>query len=303
MYYLAEVFPFLKRFSKLPLTRDQLILIIAAINELFMGLDTYLAHGLNGTIRWNEWIPILFGTIAGILLILAGLLASKQRLTANLIASIVFVASIIVGFLGAYFHVARGAILPYGPLDERLNIAFLIWAPPAIAPLAFVLVGVLGISAAWIETPTGSGRLQLTQKRSLQMPFSKTRAYFMMVSFGIVVTLVSSTLDHARTGFLNAWLWLPLVVPLVAALVAFLIGLKNKPDLSDLSTYTFLMLLMASVGGIGFILHVLSDLTPSGQFVFERFLRGAPFLAPLLYANMAAMGLIVLLDPHEKIKS
>ena len=45
-----------------------------------------------------------------------------------------------------------------------------------------------------------------------------------MVSFGILVTLVSSTLDHARTGFLNNWLWLPLLAPLVAAVVSFLLG-------------------------------------------------------------------------------
>lgn len=300
MYYLAEVFPFLKKVKRLPLTRDQFILLLAAVNELFMGLDTYLAHGLNGTIRWNEWIPILFGTAAGILLLLAGVLAYRKRNLASIIGTVVFFASILVGFLGSYFHLARGGIQSYGVLAERLNISFLIWAPPGMAPLAFVLVGVLGMSAAWIEHPTNSGMLKLPGNRTLRMPYSKTQAYSLMVCFGILVTLVSATLDHGRTGFENPWLWLPLVVPIFAAVISFLMGLKHKPSYSDLVTYTTAMILMGVVGVIGFYFHVQYDLTAGGKFVFERFLRGAPFLAPLLYANMAAMGLMVLLDPAEK---
>jgi len=300
MHYLADVFLFLRRIKKLPFTRDQAILLIAAINELFMGLDTYLAHGLNGTIRWNEWIPIVFGSAAGIVLLFAGLLATKKRDLASILATLVFFSSIIVGFLGSYFHLARGGIQTYGALAERLNISFLIWAPPGMAPLAFVLVGVLGISAAWIEEPTNSGELKLPGNHKLKMPYNKTQAYFFLVCFGILVTLVSATLDHGRTGFENPWLWLPLIVPIFGAVVSFLIGLKNIPSHTDLVTFVSAMILMGIVGLIGFILHVQFDLTAGNQIIIERFLRGAPFLAPLLYANMAAMGLIVLLDPSEK---
>jgi hypothetical protein len=34
----------------------------------------------------------------------------------------------------------------------------------------------------------------------------------------------------------------------------------------------------------------------------ERLIRGAPTMAPLLFANMGAMGLIVLLDPKAQKK-
>jgi len=33
--------------------------------------------------------------------------------------------------------------------------------------------------------------------------------------------------------------------------------------------------------------------------VVERFLRGSPLLAPLLFANVGLMGLLALLDPNE----
>jgi hypothetical protein len=63
------------------------------------------------------------------------------------------------------------------------------------------------------------------------------------------------------------------------------------------------MLLMILVGVIGSGLHISQNLTTQGVFVGERFLRGAPFLAPLLFANIGAIGLIALLDPAENSAS
>ena len=48
------------------------------------------------------------------------------------------------------------------------------------------------------------------------------------------------------------------------------------------------MLLLIAVGGIGAV-------------VVERFLRGAPVLASLLFANVGLLGLLVLLDPAEPV--
>lgn len=59
------------------------------------------------------------------------------------------------------------------------------------------------------------------------------------------------------------------------------------------------MLLLILVGVIGALLHVLTNLTSGGVIVTERFIRGAPFLAPLLFANMGALGLISILDPQK----
>ena len=60
------------------------------------------------------------------------------------------------------------------------------------------------------------------------------------------------------------------------------------------------MVLMALVGVVGAVLHVERNLTGQGALLSERFIRGAPMLAPLLFANMGALGLIVLLDPKEE---
>lgn len=298
MYYLAELFPVLRK-VRIPLSRDQIMLLLAAVNEFFLGLDIYLAHNVSGTIVPNEWIPIIFGPVAGALLLFAGLIALRRRNLAALLANLIFIASIAVGLLGAYFHVER-AILPAAPPGQRVSIPLLVWAPPILGPLTFSLVGLIGISAAWVEKPADSGRLTLIAGRTIQLPYSKTSAFLFMTSLGTLATVISSVLDHARAGFVNPWLWIPTVAGVFGVLVAFGLGALRSPSRSEIGVHVGAMILLILTGLIGSWLHIQENLTAAGQFVAERFIRGAPFLAPLLFANMGALGLIALLDPHEE---
>jgi hypothetical protein len=295
MYHLATVFPPIRRI-RLPLSRDQLMLLMAAINVFFLGVDILLAHSISGTIVPNEWIPIIFGPIAGILLLLAGLIAFRNRPLATVFATLVFVVSIGVGLLGAYFHVVR-AILPFGPAGQQVSLDLLVWAPPILGPLTFSLVGLFGLSAAWVEDPPDSGNLVLLGGRRLQLPYSKTRAYFFIVGMGTLATVISSVLDHARANFENPWLWIPTIAGIFGTVVAVAIGVLEKPRRADLIVFTASMLLLIAVGLAGLLLHVDTNLIAQGTIIEERFIRGAPFLAPLLFANMGTLGLIALLDP------
>jgi len=298
MYHMATVVPAMRRVS-LPLSRDQLMLLMAAINEIFLGIDIYLAHSISGTIVPNEWIPIIFGPIAGVLLLIAGLIALRNRGLATVLANIVFVASIAVGLLGAYFHLRRAA-LPAAPPGQQLTVGLLVWAPPFLGPLMFALVGVLGISAAWVEDPPDSGRLRLLGERTIQLPYSKTQAYLMLVGLGALSTVISSVLDHARTGFVNPWLWLPTVIGVFGTVVPIALALLPRPGRADVTIYIAAMVLMIAVGVVGAVLHVQDSLTSELRFVPERFIRGAPVLAPLLFADIGGLGLLALLSPVEE---
>ncbi|MCJ7658291.1 MAG: hypothetical protein MUO67_03980 [Anaerolineales bacterium] len=298
MYYLAMAFPGLRRF-RIPLTRDQVLLLLAAFNEIMLGAETYIAHLISGTIVPYEWIPIIFGPAAGVLLLVAGLIAQKKRPLATVIASLVFISSIVVGVMGAFFHLRR-ALLPTAPIGELVSVPLLVWAPPILGPFTFALVGLVGLSAAWKEDPPDSGILALLKGKRLSLPLSKTRALLFMVGLGGLATVISSVLDHARTDFSNPWLWVPTAVGVFATVVAVGLGAIDMPNRGDVLTYVFAMLLMILVGVIGLGLHVREDLTSQGVVVAERFLRGAPFLAPLLFADMGVLGLAVLLDPAEK---
>jgi hypothetical protein len=297
MSYLAISFPALRDRRLLPLSRDQLMLLMAALNEVFLAIDIYLAHNLNGTIRLREWIPIIFGAVSGLLLLVAGLIAFRNRRLASIVATFVLIASIVVGLLGAYYHVVR-AIRPTAPLGARVSVPLLVWAPPVIGPLIFSLAGLWGVSAAWEEDPPNSGILKMAENWRVRLPFSKTRAFLLMVSLGTLATLLSSVLDHGRAQFENPWLWPPIAVGVFATVVPFGLAIVKRPTPRDTTTYLVAMFLLLAMGVIGFILHVQFDLTAQNTIVPERFLRGAPFLAPMLFANMGMVGLISVLEPR-----
>ena len=299
MYHLATLVPPVRR-VRIPLSRDQIMLLMAAVNEIFLGIDIYLAHSISGTIVPDEWIPIIFGPVAGALLLLAGLIALRHRPTATLLATVVLLCSAGVGLLGMVFHLRRAA-LPDAAPGQQLTVRLLVWGPPMLGPLMFALVGLWGISAAWVEDPPDSGRLRLWGRVGLQLPLSKTRAYFLMMGCGAMVTTISAVLDHVRTGFDNDYLWIPTVVGVFATLVMITLGALERPTRADLTIYAGTMLLLMLTGLIGAVLHIQDDLTARGAIVTERFIRGAPFLAPMLFANMGMLGLIVLLDPRSEI--
>lgn len=81
-----------------------------------------------------------------------------------------------------------------------------------------------------------------------------------------------------------------------------MVGAKKNPSRADLITYFVTMLVLMGVGMLGFILHVYQDLMFSYEIVPERFIRGAPFLAPMLFADTGMIGLVVLLNPNERKK-
>lgn len=298
MYHLATVFPFLRRI-RIPLNRDQLMLLMLALNELLLGFETYSAHIISGTIVLREWIPIIFSPIAGIILLLAGLIAFRRRMLAVLMGNVVFLASIGVGLLGGYFHLLR-AILPAAPAGQQMSTLLFIWAPPLIAPLTFALIGWLGISTVWTESPPDSGSLVLWGGRRITLPLSKTRAFFFLVGAGCLATLLSCMVDHSRTNFTNLWLWVPTIVGVFTTTVAFTLGCIQKPTRADLVTYIAAMILMIVTGLLGAYLHYREDITTQGVFVLERFIRGAPLLAPMLFADMGGLGLIALFDPGKE---
>ena len=297
MYPLAVMFPAIRRY-RIPLSRDQIMLLVVAMNEILLGVETYIAHLISGTIVPNEWIPILFGPISGVILIIAGLIATRNRPLATVLATLVFIVSIVVGLLGAYFHLLR-AMMPYAVPGEQLSVPLLVWAPPILGPLTFSLVGLLGLSAAWMEDPVDSGRLILLREKKITFPYSKTRAYIFMAGMGALATVISSVLDHARTDFTNPWLWVPTAVGVFATVVAVALSVLDHPTRADFFTFAAAMLLMMLVGVIGTILHINENLTTQGVFVGERFLRGAPFMAPLLFADIGMIGFVALLDPTE----
>jgi hypothetical protein len=300
MYYLAILFPRLLEGKALPFTRDQVMMWMIVINEFFLGVDHFLAHMISGGIWRQELYPIIAGPVTGVFLVIAILMERKNKIASSVTATIPLFLTILMGLYGWFLHISR-TFIEGAPSGEKVTIDTLVWAVPIIAPLTASFIGVLGISAVWQEEPADSGLLVLSGRTRLQLPFSKTRAYFFLVALGILACLISSVLDHARTHFENPWLWFPYVGGLFAVMAAVLLGVINNPSKGDLTIYAIAMFILIIIGLIGSILHIHSVLSGSGgHIVPERFINGAPILAPALFADMGMLGLVALLDPMER---
>ena len=86
MYLLAEVIPAIKKLL-IRFSRDQAIMFLTALMLVLVGVDIYFAHDLDAVIKPNEWIPIIFSPVAGLVLFFAGWISLKHRQAANLLAA------------------------------------------------------------------------------------------------------------------------------------------------------------------------------------------------------------------------
>ena len=194
-----------------------------------------------------------------------------------MIANTVFVGSILVGLLGAYYHFIR-AILPNAPPGLRISVNLLIWAPPVVGPLVFSLVGLLGISAVWKEEP---GRLRsaadLGRTGTFSCPTAKPAPTTSLISLGTLATLALQR-PRSRPDRLRK----PVAVgpgdhrpaggacPRLARLSGGTAA-GRYPDPRDRHGPADSPPVL-----IGSWLHIQNNLTADLQFVPERFIRGAP---------------------------
>lgn len=283
---------------QLPLGRDELMIMLVAFNMFAIGIETYLAHLISGGIKPGEAIPVVFGPLAGITVAVAlfvRVMFNRQTLTTFIILGVSSL-SVVVGVLGGAFHWDRG-IAPAFVEGSRLRWDWLIHAPPALAPFAFAGVGLMGILSVLKETEPGSGIFEFPGILQLNTPLSKTRQLLWLVGLGIAAATISSFVDHSRTDFENFFIWVPVVLGIFGTVVTLLMAFYERHTPSDYFIFFWAMLLMILVGVLGLGFHIDADLPegPQGGINTERFIRNAPVMAPLLFANMGILGLITMI--------
>ena len=284
----------------LPLSRNDLLLLLVAFTEIGMGFETFLAHLISGDVKPGEAIPVVFGPVAGALLIFAMIMRVRARratLPSSLLVILVGLASVGVGVIGSAFHWAR-LLPPTNFANYGLQFDWIIYAPPVAGPLAFAGVGLLAIIALLVDTDPETGKLTLPGVITFHTPLPQTRQFFWLVAFGLYAATLSATLDHARTGFEDVFVMIPLFLGVFASIVTTLMALYSKHTTADYFTYFWVMVLMVLMGILGLGLHVNVDLPegPTGGIQIERFIRGAPIMAPMLFAIMGSFGLITMID-------
>jgi len=283
----------------LPLSRNDLLLLLVAFTEIGLGVETFLAHLISGSIKPGESVPVVAGPVFGVLLLIAmGLRVRAQRpiLIASLIVIGTGLASVAVGVIGTAFHWAR-AVPPASFPVSGIQWDWIVFAPPIAGPLSFAGVGLLAIIALLEDTNPETGKLTLPGVITFNTPLGQTKQFFWLVAFGLYAATLSALLDHARTNFESIWVLVPVVLGVFGAVVTTLMAVYQNHRRSDYFIFFWTMVLMILMGILGLGLHVNADLPEGGAGLqMERFIRGAPVMAPMLFAIMGAFGLVTMID-------
>ncbi|MDQ7028199.1 MAG: hypothetical protein Q9P44_21860 [Anaerolineae bacterium] len=284
----------------LPLSRNDLLLGLIAFTEIGLGVETALAHLISGHIKIGEAVPVVFGPVAGILLLIALGLRVRARgatLPSSLLVIATGMASVAVGIIGTAFHWAR--VLPPTNFENYgLQWDWIIYAPPVAGPLSFAGIGLLAIIALLEDTNPETGKLTLPGVITFNTPLPQTRQFLWLVAFGLYAATLSALLDHARTGFEDYFVWIPLILGVFGSVATTLMAIYHKHSNADYFIYFWVMVLMVITGVLGMGLHINADLPEgtAGGIQIERFIRGAPIMAPMLFAIMGSFGMLTVLD-------
>ena len=282
---------------KLPLTRDDLMLGLVGFNMMAIGVETYLAHLISGGVKPAEAIPVYFGPAAGLIVLIALFfrVVRQNKVATTLVILGVSALSVVVGVLGSAFHWERG-IAPAFFEGSRLRWDWIIHAPPALAPLAFAGIGLIGILSVLEEQGQGSGKFEFPGVLAFSTPLSKTRQLMWLVGLGIAAATASAFIDHSRTEFEDFFVWIPVVLGIFGTVVTIVMATYERHTRADYFIFFWVMMLLIWVGVMGLGLHINADLPegPQGGINTERFIRNAPVMAPMLFANMGLLGIIAM---------
>jgi hypothetical protein len=127
---------------------NRIIVLFLSIGLLVLAFEVFLQHYNKLFERRPMWIPIIFGSVGGLIGLFIFIIFNRFSYYLFLLLMIL---SMIVGTLGLYFHNNWRFPLILSSLRsaELVSIEFLTTKPPFLAPSAFIAMGGLGILIAF----------------------------------------------------------------------------------------------------------------------------------------------------------
>lgn len=244
------------------------------INLAFLAVDVYIAHSINAFAHSAEWIPFVVSIAAVPLLLVARIFGGMR---ANQFTGVgVGSVSIVVGVVGMLYHLDS-------QFFANFTIRSLVYTAPFIAPLSFAGIGLLLIMHHTV------------QEESLEWG----RWVLVMACAGFLGNFILSICDHAQNGFFDWREWIPVYASAMA--VSFLMTAIVQPRNASFLVFCVLILALNGLTGVvGFYLHLSANLAARAESLRESFLHGAPILAPLLFPNLALLGIIGIMGFSRK---
>ncbi|HXR14963.1 MAG TPA: hypothetical protein VN777_02030 [Terriglobales bacterium] len=244
--------------------------LFAILNIGFLTFDIYLAHSVNQFRNPAEYIPLIFSATAPLLLIFGLAVRCRWPPVWRDLGYLVGWAAIFVGLTGVILHLQSRFFY------ER-TLRSLTYSAPFAAPLAYTGLGFLLVMNRMVES------------ESLEW----AQWVLLLTLGGFIGNFVFSLSDHAENGFFSSLEWVPVVASAIA------IGFLTVPLVTQVSRLFIdlcvaVLLFEAVVGLWGFVLHAAGNLRGPSVHAFDNLIYGAPPMAPLLFPNLMALGIIAL---------
>ncbi len=249
----------------------------------FLAVDVAVAHAINAFAHEAEYIPVVFSLVAAPLLALAmligGPLPSLRRFPpadvapgrAKLawgIGMLVGWGSILVGVSGLVLHLN-------GVFFQEQTLKNLVYTAPFVAPLAYAGLGFLVILSRMVDARSREWACWVV----------------LLAAGGWAGNFILSLADHAQNGFFFQSEWASVIGAAIA--FSFLIAVVVVPDNRPLQVTTIVIMVVQLIIGLaGFYFHVRGNLTRPTAKTWESFVFGAPAFAPLLFDDLAILGLL-----------
>ena len=244
-------------------------------NVSFLAIDIYVAHSVNEFKYWPEWLPFGFSIIAAIVLI-PGLLTYKEKNNKiDILRICVGLISIVMGIAGLIYHLRSHFFL-------NTTLHSLVYSAPFAAPLAY----------------TGLGLLLLMNQLEPRHTHKWALWVLLLASGGFVGNLALSLADHAQNGFFFSTEWIP-VVSASFGLIFLLWPCFESYSQNYLKIAAIVMFVQIIVGLLGFILHIWDTKLFQGSIDWDNIVHGPPIFAPLLFVDLAILGLLGLYAAHQ----
>src|SRR5215472_180444 len=247
-----------------------LLELFVLFNLGFLAIDIYLAHSTNGFRKQAEYVPLYFSAGAPVVLLIGLVFARRRHSLWTILGHAVGWIAVLVGLAGVLYHLNSSFFY------ER-TLRSLTYSAPFAAPLAYTGLGFLLLLNRMVDT------------NSLEW----AQWVLFMALGGFAGNFVFSLMDHAGNGFFNPLEWVPVAASALA--IGFLLTpLLIKVSRGFLALCALLLVLETAIGLWGFVLHVTANLKGPSVHAFDNYVYGAPPFAPLLFPNLAALGLLAL---------
>jgi len=257
--------------------------LFAIGNIGFLAVDVAVAHQMNAFEHPAEYVPVAFSLACAPLLLVAMFLGGPEPATrrtrpqgyaawrvslARGLGLLIGLGSLIVGVAGLVLHLRADFF-------NDMTLKNLVYTAPFAAPLAYAGLGLLVVLNRTVD-----GR-------------SREWAGWVVVlaAGGWAGNFVLSLADHAQNGFFHPSEWASVVGAAIA--FGFLTAVVAVPDNRPLRAVAAIVMgLQLLIGLVGFGLHVYANVVRPSATLWASFLYGAPAFAPLLFDDLAILGLL-----------